>query len=165
MTSALKLPGRPRGAVRLALRAPALLYRLRLGWLLGHRFLLLTHRGRTSGRIYRAVIEVVRYDRATRESVVLAGFGAGSDWFRNLHAHPALQVCTGASCSVPEQRFLSVDEGYAVLSDYERRNGWLVRYFLGRMYGYDGSDASRRKLAELLPMVAFRPSAAPPGRP
>jgi len=36
--------------LRLAFRLPIYLYRLDLGWLLGHRFLLLVHRGRESGR-------------------------------------------------------------------------------------------------------------------
>jgi hypothetical protein len=35
----------PRGLARLAFRLPIWLYRLRLGWLLGDRFLLLTHIG------------------------------------------------------------------------------------------------------------------------
>lgn len=57
---------RPRGLVKRLLRLPALLYERDLGWLLGHRFLLLTHRGRTSGRTYRTVLEVLQFDPATR---------------------------------------------------------------------------------------------------
>jgi len=38
----------PRGLVRLAFRAPIWLYRAHLGWLLGYRFVLLTHTGRKS---------------------------------------------------------------------------------------------------------------------
>ena len=44
------LKSKPAGALRLAFRLPIYLYRLDLGWLLGHRFLLLVHRGRESGR-------------------------------------------------------------------------------------------------------------------
>src|SRR5215204_4945342 len=40
---------RPTGALRLAFRLPIYLYWLGLGQLLGHRFMLLTHRGRRSG--------------------------------------------------------------------------------------------------------------------
>jgi hypothetical protein len=50
----------PTGWVRALLRLPILLYRLHLGWLLGHRFLLLTHVGRKSGLQRRTVLEVVR---------------------------------------------------------------------------------------------------------
>ena len=39
------LRSKPAGALGLAVRLPIYLYRLNLGWLLGHRFILLVHRG------------------------------------------------------------------------------------------------------------------------
>jgi deazaflavin-dependent oxidoreductase (nitroreductase family) len=101
---------RPTGLLRLALRLPIWLYRLHLGWLLGHRFLLLTHRGRATGRPRQAVIEVIRYDPSTRESVVVAGWRGQTDWYRNLRAHPALEIVTGTERHVPQQRFLDAAE-------------------------------------------------------
>lgn len=44
---------RPRGLLRLLLRAPVALYRLRLGWLLGGRVLLLSHTGRAGRYILK----------------------------------------------------------------------------------------------------------------
>ncbi|HEU5434459.1 MAG TPA: hypothetical protein VFU81_22495, partial [Thermomicrobiales bacterium] len=58
----------PAGVTRLLARAPIWLYRLHLGRLLGHHALVLTHRGRKSGKARQAILEVVRYDPATRES-------------------------------------------------------------------------------------------------
>jgi hypothetical protein len=49
-----------RGALRYFF-APVSLYRLHLGWLLGHRFLLLTHTGRRSGLRRQTVLEVMEY--------------------------------------------------------------------------------------------------------
>lgn len=49
---------------RAVLRAPLVLYRHRLGWLLGRRFVYLAHRDRASGRRRETVVEVVRYDPA-----------------------------------------------------------------------------------------------------
>ena len=43
----------PRGWLRALLRVPTLLYRVHTGWLLGHRFLLLTHVGRKSRTRHR----------------------------------------------------------------------------------------------------------------
>jgi hypothetical protein len=54
---------------------PIYLYRLNLGLLLGHRFLLLVHRGRRSGLLRETVLEVILYEPATRESVVLSAWG------------------------------------------------------------------------------------------
>jgi len=50
-----KLRSKPTGASRLAFRLPIYLYRLNLGWLLGHRFLMLVHRGRRSGLLRETV--------------------------------------------------------------------------------------------------------------
>lgn len=140
------------------LRCPVFLYRLRLGWLLGHRFVLLTHRGRMTGSIHRTVLEIVRYDHATRECVVASGWGHQSDWYRNLKAHPALSIETGRDRYVPEQRFLTADEGAAELQDYERQHPQAAR-MIGRYLGmtWDGSETALHALAATLPMVLFRP--------
>jgi len=48
-------------------KLPLLLYRLRLGWLLGKRFMLLTHVGRRSGKVRRTILAVLRFDETTKE--------------------------------------------------------------------------------------------------
>jgi deazaflavin-dependent oxidoreductase (nitroreductase family) len=151
----------PRGALRAALQAPRHLYRLRLGWLLGHRFLLLTHRGRHSGRVYQTVVEVVRYDPQTLESIVVSGWGERADWFRNVQATPALAVETGGRRYVPAQRFLAPDEVYQELQAYVRRHRWAAG-ITRRLFGlrFDGADPQPR--VALLRGIAFRP--IPSGR-
>jgi deazaflavin-dependent oxidoreductase (nitroreductase family) len=157
-----KAPLQPGRALRWFFRAPLWLYDWRLGWLLGHRFLRLTHQGRRSGRHYRTVLEVVGRDRQAGEYVVVAGFGRTSDWFRNISAHPALEIVVGRERFVPEHRLLGLDEAEATMAGYERRNriiAPIVRRVLGRLIGkpYDGSATARRELVSQLPMVAFRP--------
>ena len=136
------------------------LYRANLGWLLGHRGLLLTHRGRKSGWVYQTVLEVVRYDPATRESVVVSGWGERSDWYRNIKASPALEVRTGRERYAPEWRLLAPDENQAIISEYARRHP-LASRFLGMVFGYPlrGTDVARREFAESLRLVAFCPRA------
>jgi hypothetical protein len=41
--------------LRLLFRTPTMLYRIRMGWLLGDRFLLLTHTGRKTGKTLCAI--------------------------------------------------------------------------------------------------------------
>jgi len=137
---------------------PIYLYRLDLGRLLGHRFLLLIHRGRESGLLRETVLEVLLHDPATRESVVLSAWGGKADWYRNVAAAPALEVRTGGQRYVPEQRFLAPEENHAVISDYERRHPLAFRVF-ARVFGYplDGKEAARRQVAHSLRLVAFRP--------
>ena len=152
------LRSRPSGTLRLVFRLPIYLYRLNLGWLLGHRGLLLIHQGRKSGLLRETVLEVIRYDPATKESVVLSGWGEKADWYRNIKATPALEVRTGGERYVPEQRFLAPEENHAVLADYRRRHPLAFRIF-ARVFGYPlgGTEAIRREFASSLRLVAFCP--------
>jgi deazaflavin-dependent oxidoreductase (nitroreductase family) len=152
------LKSKPAGALRLAFRLPIYLYHLNLGWLLGHRVLLLVHQGRRSGSLRETVLEVVLYNPATRESVVLSAWGEKADWYRNIKATPALEVRTGGQRYVPQQRFLPPEENHAVLAEYGRRHPLAFRIF-ARVFGYpvDETGTMRREFASSLHLVAFRP--------
>ncbi len=154
-------PKKPGPLVRRLLQAPSALYRHGLGWLLGRRFMMLTHIGRRSGRVYRTVLEVVSCDKPCSEVVVVAGFGRSADWYRNVQANPLVEVAIGRDRFRAVGRQLDEDESVAKLADYERRNWWIapvVRWMLSWLVGwrYDGSEPARRKLSQQLPLVAFR---------
>src|SRR5437870_474713 len=90
-------------------KLPLLLYRLGLGWLLGKRFMQLTHVGRHSGKVRRTVLAVLRFDEKTKEIYAVSAW-KGSDWCYNIQASPALQVEIGFVRYVPVQRSLSPEE-------------------------------------------------------
>lgn len=160
---------RPGRLTRAALAAPAHLFDLGGGRLLGHRFLRLTHRGRVSGREYRTVLEVVGQLERSGEYVVMSGLGPGSDWFRNIQAGSAERVEIGGLRLVkPGHRVLPPDEAAEVFAAYERRNRAFapaMRFVLSRLLGwrYDGGPQARARLTAQLPFVAFRPSPADAG--
>jgi deazaflavin-dependent oxidoreductase (nitroreductase family) len=157
---------RPGPLVRWCLRAPARLYDWNAGWLLGRRFLLLTHTGRRTGQRHRTMLEVIGTRPTAGEFLVLAALGRSANWYRNLQAHGAVEVAVGRQRFRPEHRTLSQGEAIAALRDYERRNRLaapVVRRVLSWLVGwrYDGSDEARRHLARELPVVAFRPTEHP----
>jgi hypothetical protein len=75
---------KPSGWLRLALKAPTYLYRTRLGFVFGDRFVMIEHRGRASGMRYYTVIEVAGH--LSGEWVCTSGTGPSADWYRNLKA-------------------------------------------------------------------------------
>jgi deazaflavin-dependent oxidoreductase (nitroreductase family) len=75
-------------------RAPLPLYRVRLGWLFGHRRVLLEHRSRDTGRPERTVLAVARWDASERR-LVLTGTGPEPDWYRDVLATPRVRVTIG----------------------------------------------------------------------
>jgi deazaflavin-dependent oxidoreductase (nitroreductase family) len=148
----------PRGLARLAFRLPIGLYRLRLGGLLGTRFLLLTHTGRKSGLERKTVLEVVRYDKKTNTFVVAAGFGNTSDWVRNIRVHPQVTVQCGRRRWEMTARFLTPEQSGEELVDYNRRHPLAMRelvHFMG--YRLDGTVEDVRAMGKILPMVNLRP--------
>jgi deazaflavin-dependent oxidoreductase (nitroreductase family) len=85
---------------RRLVRAPIWLYRLHLGFLFGHRMLLLEHIGRNSGARRYAVLEVVDRPAADRY-VIVSGFGEQAQWYRNVIANPRVRVSVGWRRNVP----------------------------------------------------------------
>jgi len=86
--------------VRWFVRTPIWLYRARLGGLFGSRLLMLEHVGRKSGRSRYVVLEVVDLP-APGGYVVVSGFGARAQWFRNIRANPQVRVCLGSRKPAP----------------------------------------------------------------
>lgn len=112
---------KPTGVLRAFLRAPIWFYRNGLGWLFGHRLLYIVHIGRKSGLRREVVAEVVRYDPAAPEIVVIAAWGREPDWYRNLKAAPAAEIrISGQRWENPRHRFLDPTDTLAVLRDYRR---------------------------------------------
>lgn len=145
-------------------RAPVRFYDHGLGWLLGRRFLCLTHQGRTSGKRYRTVLEVLAIEGD--EVMVIAGTGPSADWFRNLAAGSPGSVQIGRIVFAADHRALGAEEAAGVVADYERRHRLVapvVRKVLSALVGwpYDGSPAARHRLVRQLPLVAFRPAQTP----
>jgi deazaflavin-dependent oxidoreductase (nitroreductase family) len=149
----------PKGLVRGLLRSPILLYRLNLGWLLGERFLLLTHTGRKSGKTYQTVIEVVNHDLETDVYTIASGWGKGCDWYRNVLKTPDVSVQVGRRRMKAIANPLSVDEAQEKLLAYANKYPAAFRQLSKLMMGQrlDPSQEDILKMAEKIPLVALQP--------
>ena len=152
---------RTRGWMRLLFRAPLLLYRLRMGWLLGHRFVYVAHRGRHTGRRRETVLEVVRYDPDRSEVFVVSGWGTRSDWYRNLRSGPPLEVRIGRrSWLSPRCRPLDAAETVQVLDAYRRAHPRAWRRLAPLMgLTVEGNQASTA--ISRIPALVLRPAVGP----
>ncbi len=145
-------------------RGPVYLYHWGLGWLFGHRLLLLTHTGRRTGLRRQTVLEVVEYRKDGPEVVVANGFGPDCDWVRNIEAKADEDVDVGSRHFAACHRFLDEGEAMRVIQGYEHRNRFIapvVRTGFSWLLGwpYRGSENDRRRLVGQIPLIAFRPRA------
>ena len=141
-------------------KLPLVLYRLHLGWLLGKRFMQLTHVGRRSGKVRRTVLAVLRFDQQTNELYAVSAW-KGSDWYANIQASPALEVASGFARYAPVQRTLAPEEIAAALLAYRKRHPLFSR-IICRIPGWkwDSTPEEFLELAHTLRGVAFRPKAS-----
>jgi deazaflavin-dependent oxidoreductase (nitroreductase family) len=149
------------GVIRRLLHIPVHIYRWGFGWMLGRRFLLLTHIGRVTGRRHETVLEVMEYRAEGPELIVMSGFGRDAAWLRNIEATSFAEVTIGTERFPATHRFLGEEEAVGVVKSYEKHNR-LIRpvlyWVLSRLLGWKntGSDADHRRLVQQLPLIAFR---------
>lgn len=151
-------PKLPRGLPRIIFRFPIGLYHAHLGWIMGHRFLLLTHTGRKSGLPRQNVLEVVRYDKNSGACVVASGWGVNSDWVINIIANPRINYQVQNQMMIGIAERLSPDEGAQELLEYARNHRLAFRE-LCRFMGYrtDGSDEDICAMGHILPIFVLNP--------
>ena len=139
-------------------KLPVFLYRFHLGWLLGKRFMQITHVGRHSGKVRRTVLAVLRFDEKTKEIYAVSAWKR-SDWYYNIQASPALQVEIGFVRYVPVQRTLSPEEITTTFIEYRKKHPIFSR-MICRIPGWkwDSSYEEFLELARTLRGVGFPPT-------
>lgn len=157
-----RLPHPPRGWKAIPWRLPIWIYRLGLGGLLGRRFLLLHHIGRKTGRQRQTVLEVIHYEPQGPTFFVASGFGRRSHWFRNILAHPEVTIQVGRRRYRAVAEVLAPEQGAEALQAYAQQHP-LASRGLARVLGLPvpRDEADFRRLAQVMPIVAFRAQEAP----
>lgn len=148
---------RPGKALRFGLRLPILFYRIKLDWLLGDRFLMLTHTGRKSGLPRQTVIEVVKHDKGTNTYYVASGWGEKSDWYQNIQKTPQVTIQVRGRKFQTTAEFIPMEKAIEIVSTYAREHPIAFKELSGLFLAErmkKSSDAPER-IARKMPMVAF----------
>ncbi len=154
----IDLSHKPTGWRKWLLKAPSYVYRARLGFLFGRRFMMIEHRGRRSGTLYRTVIEVAGRLPDPPEWVCTSGTGPNADWYRNLVANGVEAVWLGSTRHRAEVRFLGPPGAATVMAAYEREHPRTAPKLYDAMgVSYDGTREGLVAMMERIPMVAFHP--------
>lgn len=147
------------GLLRFFLRMPILLYRARLSWLLGDRFLMLTHLGRKSGLPREVVLEVVHHDLGTDVYFVAAGWREKADWFLNIQVNPQVQVMANRRMFFAQAQLCQLDKAAATLYTYALQYPKAFRELSRVMTGVrmQPTEKDCLLLAQSVPLVMLIP--------
>jgi deazaflavin-dependent oxidoreductase (nitroreductase family) len=146
------------------MKMPLILYSLGLGWMLGKRFMRLTHAGRKSGKVYHTVLAILRFDEQTHEIFAVSPWSE-SNWYRNIRTTPALEVETGDIRHgriryTPIQRSLTPEEIAKAFIAFRNQYPIFSR-MVARIPGWkiDSTCEELLELAHTLRGIAFEPKA------
>lgn len=137
---------------------PIWMHQIRLGRLVGGRYLVVTSIGRRSRATRRAAVMVLRQSPVTGELFVVAG-DHRTAWFRNVCEAPAVEIWHGKRRFLPAQRLLTGEEIAELLLTIRRehpREARIQAAFFG--WPWPATAGQIRSLAASLGGVAFRPA-------
>ena len=149
----LERSGSPTGWKRALFRAPVYIYRARLGFLFGKRFLMLEHLGRKSGATRYTVLETVVDDPGA--VYVAAAWGDEAQWLRNIRAHPSIVFHLGSMRYPSVAEMVAEEEAVKLMQRYSRAHPAALRRLARYMLEDPGetSDEQARRIAERVPLV------------
>lgn len=146
---------KPTGLLKHILHSPVWLFRARLGFLFGKRFVMLEHTGRRSGKLRQTPLEVVRRDGDSY--TLCSGTGASADWYRNIRSNPAAALWVGSRRFEVDQRFLNDSEAATAFATYEAAHPKAADRLTDLMgVSHDGTHAGREAMVAKIPMVELR---------
>jgi deazaflavin-dependent oxidoreductase (nitroreductase family) len=146
------------------MRAPAALDRPGLRWLMRGLspapIVVLVHRGRRTGKVYRTPVEAILEDAERDEIVVSPMWGEESAWYRNVIAGGLVEARLRGEGRTAEWRRLSEEERREAISAYRRDHpvySRMILRMLARIHRLDGDPAEA--VIRALPMLALGPRA------
>jgi deazaflavin-dependent oxidoreductase (nitroreductase family) len=157
------LSGKSRGARVLGrtLRMPSVLDRKGTRWMLQALspapVIVLVHRGRKTGRVFKTPVEILVDDPGQGEFVVSPMWGRDSDWYRNVVAGGLVEVHVRGERQQVEWRELDEAERRSAMDAYRKAHpiySRIILRMLVRVNGLEG-DAEQAVLREL-PMLGLR---------
>ncbi|MGB2963376.1 MAG: nitroreductase family deazaflavin-dependent oxidoreductase [Anaerolineales bacterium] len=152
----MKFPKPPRGAKAIPWRMPIWIYRLGMGWMLGNRALLLSHKGRISGKTRQTVLEIIHHSPGDQTYYVVSGFGTQSHWYQNIHQEPRVKIQVGSNQIEAIATQLDPDETELVFFSYAQKHPQALRG-LANLLGYEISHTPEgyRSFGREIPVIQF----------
>lgn len=152
----MNFPNPPRGIKALPWKLPILIYRLGLGWIFGERLLLLEHTGRKSGKLRRAVLEVISSTPEENRYYVVSGFGSGSNWYRNILQQPQVTIQLGRHRYHASAKQLPPQRASELVVKYGKEHPTSLKALSSLLgYEFEHTPEGFREFGRQIPVIQF----------
>ena len=111
-------PGR---LLRMLFKVPLFLHRIGLGGserIFGIRLMLITTKGRRTGRSHSVMVDVLDHDAEEDAYYVGSAYGDRADWVRNIRANPVFEAQVGKRLFSARARRVPNPESAEIVADY-----------------------------------------------
>ena len=151
---------RPAGFLKFFFKVPVWVHKIGLGgWerLVGAQWMLITTKGRKTGKPREAMVDVMDYDKVTDTYYIEAAYGARADWYRNMLSNPIFEAQVGRRKFKASAGALSTEGAGEMLVQFYRNKPTYTRSVMA-MAGMKFNDEDElRILGKDLTLLAVKP--------
>jgi deazaflavin-dependent oxidoreductase (nitroreductase family) len=157
----MTLEKRPNTLLKFLFRIPVWMHKIGFGgWekLIGAEWMLITTRGRKSGKPRDTMVDVMDYDAASDTYYIEAAYGDRADWYKNIQANPVFEARVGRRKFKATAMPLSNDGAGEMMVKFFRKKPAYTRSVMA-MVGmkFKGED-ELRVLGSKLTLLAVTPA-------
>jgi deazaflavin-dependent oxidoreductase (nitroreductase family) len=162
MTALLKPPN---ALQKFFFKIPVWLHKMGFGgWekLIGAQWMLITTRGRKSGKPRDTMVDVMDYDAATDTYYIEAAYGSRADWYRNIQASPLFEARVGKRKFRARAAALSNEGAGEMMVQFFRRKPAYTRTVMAMVGMKFESEEELRALGSKVTLLAVEPETSSP---
>ena len=151
---------RPNALQKFFFKVPVWIHKMGFGgWekLIGAEWMLVTTRGRKSGKPRGTMLDVMDYDAASDTYYIEAAYGDRADWYKNMQANPVFEARVGRRKFKATAAPLTNDGAGELMVKFFRKKPAYTRSVMA-MIGmkFEGED-ELRALGSTLTLLAVKP--------
>jgi deazaflavin-dependent oxidoreductase (nitroreductase family) len=156
----MTLEHRPNALQKFFFKVPVFMHKIGFGgWekLIGAEWMLITTRGRKSGKPRDAMVDVMDYDAASDTYFIEAAYGDRADWYKNMQANPVFEARVGRRKFKATATPLSNEGAGELMVKFFRRKPAYTRSVMAMVGMKFESEEELRVLGSKLTLLAVKP--------
>ena len=156
----MTLEKRPNALLKFFFKVPVWMHKIGFGgWekLIGAEWMLITTRGRKSGKPRDAMVDVMDYDAASDTYYIEAAYGERADWYKNMQVNPVFEARVGRRKFSATATPLSNEGAGELMVKFFRKKPAYTRSVMAMVGMKFEGEEELRVLGSKLTLLAVKP--------